>query len=686
MHWPLVLLLISFLTPGLDAETLKPSFLIRGTDGRDAAFISKILVERQAIHHLANRWLPTSEYKKYALVAIAGLPEIPSFEQANYQVDDLERVEEFLKEGGSLLLMGAATGVFGSQSGQRFLKRLTGKKEPPRDDSGDVTTVLLPEHPWTEHLLPKKSENDIDTIKEEDLEKVEEEAEGAAPGLLKDTELSTAPVLYKQHPWLIRSKFHWLYPTKGNRILGKRSGKTALYQLPVGKGQIISIAWDMFRWENPELGGSPELVPQLEILRRICASLPLLRQEGYLKQRAALMGSDPFAWQRDDGLLHPQTDADGWYRQRGLTPDIGPAGKGEAVNGVRIETAMNEHESVSFQLSNFQVYRNIRLDLSDLKTKAGEQLPKNSVQLRIQRGFSADMLAAALHTAGELFDYGPIESLDEAKSLAAHLLTDNNSNLGRPIWLFDLNQIGKMDARGSEFKMATGTHISIWLTYKPQEAIVPGVYEGSIQIEAQGGSQTVLPVSLTIRKLQANVEALLPVRISSDEATLSLTDLRAIAPLKSNLFKAAYELSEAGSKLGGRGPTQDETWFRLKLHDGFIPAIAYTNLMLAMQKLSDSPGPVGLQVLGEERKRHSLTFRWGESLIVCAALEDLRDAVDVARCYRALSRKAATVPHSLEATKLKLNLKDLDIGSRKSVADFKKLHSELLCLIELQSN
>ena len=682
---PVVLLLISFLAPDLRAEVMKPSFLIQGTEGRDAALLSEILDERQVIHHLNARWLPTDEYKKYALVVIAGLPEEPAFERVRYDADDLVRVEEFLKAGGSLLLMGPATSVFGTGHGQKFLKRLLGRREPPRDDSGDVTTTLIPGHPWIQHLLPKEPSKDKETIEEEDLEQVEEETEEVAPGLLKDAELSTAPILYKQHPWLIRSKFHWLYPEKGNRILGKRTGKTALYQLPVGKGQIISTAWDIFRWENPELGESPGLGPQLQILRLICASLPLLNRNDYLKQRATVMGNDPFAWQRADGLLRPQTDKNGWYRERGLTPDIGPAGKEEAVNKIRIDTPMNEYESTSFQLSNFVSERTIRMSMSALKTDAGEQLPHNSVRIRIQRGFSPDILATALHTSGELFDYGPIESLDEARSIAEYLLTDNNSNLGEPIWLFDLN-LGKTDAHGSEFKMAAGSHIALWLTYMPQEAIAPGVYEGSIRIEAQGGTQTVLPISLKVRKLKANVKALLQVTINSDEATLSLADLRAIEPPKSELKRPAYELNEANSKFAGPNATHEEIWFRLRLNDDFVPEIACSNLLTVMQKMSDSSSLIGLQVSGDERKRHSLTFRWGESFIACVALEKLRDSVGIARYYRALSRKAITTPPTPEAIKLKLNLKDLDIGSRSTLADFKKLHSRLLDLTEMISN
>ena len=851
-----LIVLISFLPPELAAEAgptvpLKPAFLMVGSKGRDAKFLSAILDERQVIHHLKSQWLETGDYRKYALVGIAGVPEERDFKQATFSKEDLARIEVFLKEGGSLLLMGPAAKVFDTDHGKRFLNRLTGKKQPPRDDSGDVTTVLIREHSWIRHLLPPERKKDNETLIEDDLEEVEEEAEEAAPGLLKDAELSTVPILYKQHPWLIRSRFYWLYPNRGNRIIGKRSGKTALYQLPLGRGQIIWTAWDMFSWENPELGESPDLVAQLEILRRICSSLPLYKHSDYLKDRAELIGRDPFAWHRDFGLARPQPDISGWYQARGMTPDIGPSGKDEATSEIRMDAALDEFESTFFHLSNFQTARALRLDMSALKTKAGEELPSSSLRIRIQKAFSAEMLAAALHANGELADYGPIESLDEAKSLAAHLLRDGNSNLDEPIWLFDLEQAGKRAGDGFTFEMDKGSHVAIWLTYEPQKGIVPGIYEGEVRIDAEGGSQTVLPVTVKIRKIRAREPSSIPLAIDgcgklplplaalnctvatltfrpvnsayladSDtpllQALLSqpekfmaeslpplrflpadrylrsasaagitslisrgsivpvgpfLTALNSatgkvdhttesvdfrrlekwfldgwIAHLKQYDFVAhriivmdeidssgkhgpsiylsrTAPLRSAGFRVGGtfglptarsvqridrfnpltqfwsfppgamrdfrtstsdfeRLDSEDEIWLESRSGDLMLGS-AYSHLWSGLLALADYPGVVGLHVAGNARDMSPLAFRWGKRTIVCAALERLRDALDSARCHRFLTRKARTMPVAEAAARLELELVRLEIGKRKSLSDFKNLHSALLDTIEV---
>lgn len=528
--------------PEIEIRPLRPAFLMQGSEGRDTEFLSQILGEFQVIHHLEKRWIHTAEYKKYALVAIAGVPEEPNFKQTAFNEADLARIEEFLEEGGSLFLMGPAARLFETAHGKTFLTRLFGKKDPPRDDSGDVTTVLIQSHPWTQHLLPQERSKDKDTIQEADLEGVEEEAEAPAPDLLKDEDLATAPVLYKQHPWLIRSMFYWHYPARGNRIIGKASGKTSLYQLPIGKGQIVCTAWDMFRWENPELGGSPELVAQIEILRRICSSLSLYKRNDYLKDRAALMGSDPFLWQEGTGLMRPQPDEAGWYQERGLTVDIGPSGKQEAASSIQMDAAFDEYESASFHLSNFQIPRTLRLKLSVLKTEAGLELPAGSVRVRLQKAFSTEMLAAALHENGTLDDYGPIESLDEARSIAAYLLTSEHSNLSKPIWLFDMHRVGKNTGSDSTFTMAAEAHHSIWLTYEPGRGIVPGRYDGKLKIDAEGGSETVLSVTLNIRKSRRSVQAPLLVAINgSSESPLPLATYNCtVAPFKYKPVELAH--------------------------------------------------------------------------------------------------------------------------------------------------
>ncbi|MDP6503112.1 MAG: hypothetical protein QF886_05830, partial [Planctomycetota bacterium] len=221
---------------------------------------------------------------------------------------------------------------------------------------------------------------------------------------------------------------------------------------------------------------------------------------------------------------------------------IGPSGKEEAVSEIRMDAALDEFESAFFHLSNFQTARALRMDMSSLKTKAGEELPSSSLRIRIQKAFSTETLATALHANGKLADYGPIESLDEAKSLAAHLLKDGNSNLGEPIWLFDLEQAGKRAGDGFTFEMDRGSHVAIWLTYEPRKGIVPGVYEGEVRIDAEGGSQIVLPVTVKIRNVRARQPSSLPLAIDGcSELPLPLAALNCtVAPLTFRPVNSAY--------------------------------------------------------------------------------------------------------------------------------------------------
>src|SRR5690606_953938 len=99
-------------------------------------------------------WLDTREYKNYELVAVDGSLVRGKVEPNRFTADDLSRVQEFLEEGGTLLLMRERADLFASPEGQAFLVRLTGS--PPRRTVSEML-IQQPDHPWVRHLSAEKT-------------------------------------------------------------------------------------------------------------------------------------------------------------------------------------------------------------------------------------------------------------------------------------------------------------------------------------------------------------------------------------------------------------------------------------------------------------------------------------------------------------------------------------------------
>ena len=517
-----------------EAAPRRPAIIIQGTEGRDAEFLRAALQEREQVHYLVREWVPTAEYPKYSLVAFVGELDKEAAEQTQFSKDDLDRLDRWLRQGGTLLLLYGGRRVFGGRDGKHYFQRLIGAKAEPDTETGGVTAVLTPEHPWVAHLLPEepepeRNEEEIDEAEELMEGEEDEEDEGEqefVPGeevkeVLSAGSISAPTVLYEEHPWLGRGSFDWIRPTHGERIIGIPSGKTALYRLRVDKGQLIHLGWDLSRSINPITDVNPELDTQCDILRGIAASLPVYSRSDYLQDRAAIMGNDPFIWYRDRGLTKAH-DPESWYPRRGLIAEPGPTSASEEVKQLRLDAAIDEHESCSFHISSFVKPRALKLRLSDLKTEEGKVLPAECVRLRVQHRFTAGRLTEALAGTGYLRGYGLIESLPEATAVAQWLLDRNANRLSEPLWLFDLDQVASSSGDGESLVINRDEHLSVWLTYQPVKPIPPGLYRGELRIDADGSPFAALPVRIKIWSTRRPPSDTLSLAIETDSVISNL--------------------------------------------------------------------------------------------------------------------------------------------------------------------
>lgn len=184
----------------------KPAALVEGYPAQVSPMI-EFALRRQGVEvrHFDNRWLDTKEYANHSAVFVVGNLTRAKADPDKYSADDLKRVDEYLKSGGTLVLVLAGKGVFQTPAGQAYLNELTAatpakKGEVPKFD------LLTPSHRWVKHLDPV----------------------GA-------------------FPWQ-RPKYPAelvLRAARGERIIGSADGGTLLYRLPVEKGQLIYLGWDV---------------------------------------------------------------------------------------------------------------------------------------------------------------------------------------------------------------------------------------------------------------------------------------------------------------------------------------------------------------------------------------------------------------------------------------------------------
>jgi hypothetical protein len=184
---------------------LKPTAIVEGYPELDGPVV-EYLVKSEGIRvdRRERAWLPVADYAKYQMVVIAGDLSRAGIQPNRYSREDLDAVQKFLNDGGTLLLLRRGKRIFDwSPEGQKFLQDLTGRLTEREKDP--KINLAQPLHPWVKHLDSKT-----------------------------------------EYPWL-----KWrpdndnapLRVARGERIIASPGGTCLLYRVPVGKGQIIYMGW-----------------------------------------------------------------------------------------------------------------------------------------------------------------------------------------------------------------------------------------------------------------------------------------------------------------------------------------------------------------------------------------------------------------------------------------------------------
>jgi len=184
---------------------VKPAAIVAGYPEVDAPVVEYLLKRQDVrVEMRERRWLDVADYAKYGLVVIAGDLRRAMTEPNKYSKEELEKVDKFLKDGGTLLLLRRGKRVFDSSpEGAKYLEGITGR-QAEREKEPKIT-IAEASHSWVKHLDAKK----------------------AYPWLTFKPDNDNAP----------------LRVTKGEQIIASAGGTCLLYRVGVGKGQIIYMGW-----------------------------------------------------------------------------------------------------------------------------------------------------------------------------------------------------------------------------------------------------------------------------------------------------------------------------------------------------------------------------------------------------------------------------------------------------------
>lgn len=175
--------------------------IVQGYPAFDAPLLEFALRKRGVpFESLEKTWLDPAEYSNFGTVVIVGSLPRAQIEPNRYTPADLKHVDEFLRSGGTLMLMRGNQWVFREPDGQHFLAEITGSSV--RRASG--FEILDPEHKWLSHLDPKA-----------------------------------------QHAWVSPGHAEAIRASRGEVVIGNDAGLTTLYRVRVGKGQLIYVGWEI---------------------------------------------------------------------------------------------------------------------------------------------------------------------------------------------------------------------------------------------------------------------------------------------------------------------------------------------------------------------------------------------------------------------------------------------------------
>jgi hypothetical protein len=190
--------------PTLPAGDDKPVVIMAGYPAFDAPILAYALRRQNVVvEELERTWLPVDDYQKHGAVVITGDLARAKIVPSTYAVEDLAKVEQYLQQGGTLLLTRGTIAIFNTPEGKSFLYRIVGSVPIPKGVT-PAYEVLDPQHPWLRHL---------------DLQQP----------LFLESVKNEVPFRTNQ----------------AERVIGSSGGSNVLARLPVGKGQIVYIGWEV---------------------------------------------------------------------------------------------------------------------------------------------------------------------------------------------------------------------------------------------------------------------------------------------------------------------------------------------------------------------------------------------------------------------------------------------------------
>lgn len=209
------------------------AMIIQGYPAFDAPLIEFALRKsRTQFTSFQRTWVKPSEYQQQRLVIIVGDLPRAGIKPNRFSEEDLRQVDQFMRDGGTLTLMRGNNSLFNTDHGREYLIKLTGTN----NKRASKYEILQPNHPWISHL-----------------------------------NVSDPP------EWINARNVQPIRATNGTAILGSPDGLASLYQVSVGKGQLIYVGWDIAsslphgrRPSTPEQESLYE--QQMEMLSRIITS------------------------------------------------------------------------------------------------------------------------------------------------------------------------------------------------------------------------------------------------------------------------------------------------------------------------------------------------------------------------------------------------------------------------------
>jgi len=195
--------------PAFDAPMLKFVFEKAGSD----------------VEVFERTWLPAEQYSRYRCVAMLGSTVRAKMQPSGFSATDHEIVHKYLQDGGTLLIgRELLRQVFPGDGGRRFVESLLGTAPRSRDSE---LRILKPDHPWLSHV--------------------------------------------KESAWIANAGASPIPLSRSANLIGDpETSRSILADVPVGRGRVIYVGWDLSRFlPHGRRPSTPEQESDYEVQYRI---------------------------------------------------------------------------------------------------------------------------------------------------------------------------------------------------------------------------------------------------------------------------------------------------------------------------------------------------------------------------------------------------------------------------------